>query len=334
MKIKISNKWVGEETPVFIVAEGGINHNGKVKIAKELVYEAKKAGADAIKFQTFTASDLASPKSKFYNIFKKLELDKTDFEEISDHAKSQGIVFLSTPFSERSVDILTSLKVPAFKIASGDLTHIPLIKYAASKRKPMIISTGMANLKEVQDAIKAIVSERNRQIIIMHSVSSYPTPPSHANLRVICELMKKFPYPVGYSDNGNDSLVPITSVALGAKIIEKHFTINKKLRGPDHSLSTDPREFASLVQKIREVETMLGDGNKKCQMSESENRMAARRSITAVVPIARGTRITREMIQIKRPATGIEPKYILQVVGKKAIKRISVDESIKWNDIK
>lgn len=308
---------MGQGSPVFIVAEAGINHNGDVKIAKNMIFNAKKAGADAIKFQTFEASDLCSVKSKYFKIFKELELDESDFGELSDYAKSLNMIFFSTPFSTKAVDVLHRLRVPAHKIASGDLTNLPLIKYAAAKKKPIIISTGMANLNEVGDAVKTIQSAGNKNIIIMHSVSAYPTPPEDANLKVIHTLSKKFLLPIGYSDNGSNMLVPLVSVALGARIIEKHFTINKKMKGPDHKLSSDSKEFSELIKKIRLLERMLGNGIKKCQQSEMKNRIYARRSITANMNIEKGTKITKTMIALKRPATGIEPKYFHTIIGKK-----------------
>lgn len=321
---------MGHGSPVFIVAEAGINHNGDVEIAKNMIFNAKKAGADAIKFQTFEASDLCSVKSKYFKIFKELELDESDFGELSDYAKSLNMIFFSTPFSTKAVDVLHRLRVPAYKIASGDLTNLPLIKYAAAKKKPIIISTGMANLNEVGDAVKTIQSAGNKNIIIMHSVSAYPTPPEDANLKVIHTLSKKFLLPIGYSDNGSNMLVPLVSVALGARIIEKHFTINKKMKGPDHKLSSDSKEFSELIKKIRLLERMLGNGIKKCQQSEMKNRIYARRSITANMNIEKGTKITKTMIALKRPATGIEPKYFHTIIGKKVKRRISLDHSIKW----
>ena len=334
MKIKIANKFVGDNSPVFIVAEGGINHNGSISIAKKIILEAVNAGADAIKFQTFKAADLTSTKSKYYNIFKRLEFGADEFGELSDYAKSMKIIFLSTPFSDDAVDLLSSINVPAFKIASGDLTNIPLIKYAASKMKPMIISTGMATMKDTELAVKAIKSKGNNKIILLHSVSSYPPPLNEANLLSIKEISKKFSYPVGYSDNGEDMIVPLIAVACGAKIIEKHFTINKKLKGPDQKLSANPIQFKNLIKEIRLVEKMLGDGQKRCQASELDSRINARRGVTAKITIEKGTRIKNEMLALKRPAIGIEPRYLNKIIGKITRKRILNDEPIKWKDLR
>ena len=333
MKIKIAEKFVGDNQPTFVIAEAGINHNGSLKLAKKLVSEAKKAGADAIKFQTFKASDLASIKSKYFNLFKKLELTSNDFSELHDYSKSQGIIFLSTPFSNDAVDLLTELYVPAFKIASGDLTNIPLIRYASSKKKPIILSTGMGTLDEISEAVKAIRSTGNKNILLMHSVSAYPTPSCEVNLNAIETMKKKFQYPVGYSDNGSDMIVPLIAVAKGAKLIEKHFTLDKKMKGPDQSLSSNPLEFKTLVERISTIEKMFGNGMKYCQPSELENRIHARRSVVAKISIEKGARIKQEMLAIKRPATGIEPKHIHKLLGKKAIRKIHAEETIKWKDV-
>jgi len=334
LKIRISNKLIGEENPVFIVAEAGINHNGSVKIAKKLIKKAKECGADAIKFQTFQATDLASTKSKFFKIFKKLELNSNDFAELYHYSRSQGIIFFSTPFSFEAVDLLSRLKVPSFKIASGDLTNIPLIEYAATKKKPMIISTGMANIKEIQKAVKAIQKTGNKKIVILHSVSTYPSPLDEVNLKTLHAMEKQFSYPLGYSDNGNDMLVPIIAVAMGAKLIEKHFTLNKKMSGPDHKISADPKQFSNLIKNVRKVEKILGKELKRCQKSELENRINARRSIVTNVSIEKGTRIKKYMIGIKRPATGIEPIYFNKVIGKTAQRKIKAEKFLKWKDVR
>jgi len=334
MKIRISNKWIGNNQPVFVVAEAGINHNGNIKTAKKLILEAKKAGANAIKFQTFRAEDLTSHKSKFFNSFTKLELSDSNFKELAEYARKKGIIFFSTPFSEKAVELLSGMHVPAIKIASGDLTNISLIKYAASKMKVMIISTGMANMDETKTAVKAIESAGNKKIIIMHSVSSYPTPPVEVNLKAMLQLKKEFPYPIGFSDNGSDLFVPLTSVAVGAKIIEKHFTLNKKMIGLDHSFSANPTQLKELVKKTREIEKLLGDGKKRCQPSEFKNRINARRSITAIKTIQKGSKIRKDMVSMKRPATGIEPIYLGKVMGKVTRRKIKIHESLKWQQLR
>jgi len=333
LKIRIKNKFIGDDQPVFVVAEAGINHNGNIKIAKKMINEAQKIGADAIKFQTFKAEDLATPNSTFFKIFKKMELEISDFEELSDYAKSKEIIFCSTPFSEQAVDSLSKLKIPFFKISSGDLTHIPLLRYAATKRKPIIISTGMGNMDEIKNAVKTIEMENNKKIIIMHSISSYPPPPEDVNLNALKTLKNKFGYPIGFSDNGSDIIASSVAVVLGAKIIEKHFTINKKLSGPDQKISSDPKEFRLLIKNIRNIEKMMGDGEKKPQSSEKENRILARRSITSNEIIPKGIKIQKNMISIRRPAQGIEPKFIKKIIGKKTKKQILANTPITWDQL-
>ena len=330
--MKILEKEIGENKPVFIVAEAGINHNGCLNIAKKLISEAKKSGADAIKFQMFSADDLATKNSKYYQLFKKLELSDLDFEELNNFARLKKIIFFASPFSNHAVDQLEKLQVPVYKIASGDLTNLPLIEYVAKKRKPIIISTGMSNIKEIKETLLKIKKINNR-IILLHSVSGYPTPIQEVNLKVIQSLKSKFPYAVGFSDNGIDQLVPLVAVSMGAKIIEKHFTLNKNMKGPDHKISSNPKEFSNLVKNIRLIEQMMGNNMKSCQKSEAVNKTAARRSITANQIIKKGEKISEHMIAIKRPATGIEPKFFKKVIGKIAKKRIKKEQSIKWNDI-
>lgn len=334
VKIKIANKFVGEDSPVFIIAEAGINHNGSLKIAKKMIEKANQINVDAIKFQTFKAEDLASPSSIYFKIFKKCELGTTAFEEISDYAKSQGIIFFSTPFSKGAVDILAKLKVPLFKIASGDLTHIPLISYTATKKKPIILSTGMANFDEIKEAIKVICKQNNKKIMIMHSVSAYPAPPTEANLNAIAFLKKNLKYPIGFSDNGPDLLVPLTAIAAGAKIIEKHFTLDHSLNGPDHSFSADPDQLKDLVKKAKEIQKILGYVKKQCQPSELKNRINVRRGIKASCFIKKDTKISEDMLTIKRPARGILPKNLKKVLGKIAKRNIKTNEPVYWKDLK
>lgn len=334
MKVKIGEKFVGEGNPAFIIAEAGINHNGSMKIAKKMVDKAVQSQVDAIKFQTFKANDLASKESPYYKIFKKCELETSEFEEIADYTRSQGITFCSTPFSQDAVDILHKLKVPVFKISSGDLTHIPLISYTATKKKPIILSTGMANLDEIIDAVKTIEKQKNKKIIILHSVAGYPTPNDETNLNTINFLREHFDHPIGYSDNGAGLVVPLTAIATGAKIIEKHFTLDQKMKGPDHSFSATPKQLTELVKQTREIENILGDKEKKCQKCEFENRTNARRGIKTSVLIKKGTKISSDKISIKRPAKGILPKDLNKILGKIVKQDIGKNKILHWKDIK
>lgn len=330
MNIQISNKKIGEFFSTFVVAEVGINHNGNLKTAKEMIIKAKEIGADAVKFQTFRADDIATKNSKYYKIFKKYELEENTFRELSDVAKNNSIIFFSTAASKDACDFLTELRVPAFKISSGNLTNLQLLEYVASKKKPIIISTGMASQKEVDIAVKTIENSKNNKIIIMHSVSAYPTPLEHYNLNVIPTFKMRYSYPIGFSDNGPDKLAPLIAVAKGAKMIEKHFTLSKKSRGPDHLISMNPQEFKEMIVNIRNVEKILGDDKKKCQPSELENKTQARRSIVSVIKIPKNMKITSDMLAIKRPGTGIEPKHLTKLIGKKSTRTIPADVPLKW----
>jgi len=346
-KIKIGNKFVGEGEPCFVVAEAGGNHNGKIDLAKELARKAAESGADAIKFQTYVAGKLATktapkywvdgkPKESQYEVFSKLDrLTEDEWRELAAFCRKIKITFLSTPFDLESADLLEELGVPAYKIASADITCIPLIKHAAEKGKPLMLSTGTSTIDEVREAVDVIKSAGNDQIILLHCTLSYPTAFKDANLRMMLTLQKEFPdAPVGLSDHTTGIIVPIAAVALGAKVIEKHYTTDKSLPdSPDHPLSVDPRELKIMIEQIRIVEEALGTAVKKPIEAEKEALKFARRSIVANVRIPKGTVITKDMITFKRPGTGISPKFFDRVVGKKARKTIEEDEVITFDMI-
>lgn len=333
MKIKIGSKSIGDSSPTFTIAEVGINHNGSVNLAKKIIDKAVEANVDAVKFQTFKTEERDSPRSANFKLLKKLELDSSSFAELSDHAKSNRIIFFSTPFSNSTVDLLSKIDVPAFKISSGDLTDTHLLEYASAKQKPIIISTGMANLQEVREAVRAIRKQKNKKIIIMHSVSAYPIPLHEANLNAIRTLGAKFSCPIGFSDNGPDMTLPLYAVAVGAKLIEKHFTLSKKLDGPDHKISMNPREMSLLIKKIKELELILGDGIKRCQKSELKNRTSIRRCITMIKDARKGEKITLDNIDFLKPCTGIAPTFFSMVIGKKLSKNKKMFSPLKWRDI-
>lgn len=346
-KIKIGNKWVGEGEPCLIVAEAGANHNGKIELAKELARKAAEAGADAIKFQTYVAGKLTTktapkywvddkPGESQYVVFKKLDkLTEDEWKELAEFCRKMNIIFLSTPFDVKSADLLDELGVPAFKIASADITCHPLIKHVAEKGKPLILSTGMATIDEIKEAVEVVESTGNNQIILLHCTLSYPTAFKDANLRMMHTMQKAFPdIPVGLSDHTMGVIVPIAAAASGAKIIEKHYTIDKSLPdSPDHPLSVDPRELKEMIKQIRTVEEALGSPIKGPIESEKAALKFARRSIVANVRIPEGTVITKNMITFKRPGTGISPKFFNQVIGKKAKRTIEEDEVITFDMI-
>ena len=338
-KIKIGDQLIGDEEPCFIIAEAGSNHNGSLEQAKKLVDVAAEAKADAVKFQIFKAESLYSkytPEFSYlkgqntYELIKSIETPREWIKELAEYCKKRGIIFLASVFDFEAIDILDKY-VPAFKIASFEITDLELLKYAAEKGKPMIISTGMANLGEIEDAITAIRSVGNENIILLHCNSLYPTPVEIVNLRAIETMKTAFKVPVGFSDHTLGIHIPIAAVAMGACMIEKHFTLDRTLPGPDHSFAIEPDELKEMVRCIREVEKAKGSGIKeKSDLESEEMYVKARRSIHAKVDIPKGTKITRDMLIIKRPGYGIKPRFIDMVVGREAKKDIREDEWISW----
>ena len=331
--VEIDGRLIGPNHPTYFVAEAGLNHNTDIKLAKKLIDEAKGCGSDAVKFQTYKAEQFLTPSSGFYREFKDAELAYEKFAELKDYAKNVGITFFSSPFDLQSADFLNEIGVPCFKIASGDMTDIPLIRHVAKMDKPMIISTGLANMDEVENAVNTCLYEGNKKIILLHCIAHYPTEPNETNLFAMETIRNKFHLPVGYSDNGESLLVDIVAVSMGANIIEKHFTLDKKLPGPDHFFSIDPPGLKNLISQIRMVESMKGDGIKSPQNSEVPLRTETRKSITASMDLQKGEILTKEKLLTKRPATGIEPKYLDQILGKKLKRTIKHNTAIVWEDI-
>jgi N,N'-diacetyllegionaminate synthase len=346
-KIKIGNHFIGNVERPFIIAEAGINHNGNISMAKKLIDVAKEAGTNAVKFQTFKAEEVVSKsaeKAEYqkettnanesqFEMIKKLELEERDFKELFDYAHKQGIVFLSSPFDKESVDLLDELGVPAFKVGSGEITNFPLLKYIARKKKPIILSTGMSILGEIEEALEVIREGGTEEIILLHCVSSYPAKVEDMNLKAMETLRYAFKLPVGLSDHSLGIIIPIAAVTLGACVIEKHFTLDKRLPGPDHQASLEPDELQKMVKAIREVEKAVGNGIKSPTEEEEKIKSVVRRSIVARVEISEGTLITEEMLDIKRPGTGVEPKYLNKVIGAVAKCRIEQDEPLTMNKL-
>ncbi|MBO8161754.1 MAG: N-acetylneuraminate synthase [Thermosipho sp. (in: Bacteria)] len=346
-KIKIGDKRIGENESTFVITEAGVNHNGDIELAKKLVDIAVEAGADAIKFQTFKAENVVTknaPKADYqikntksnesqYDMIKKLELSEEEFRELYRYAKSKGIIFLSTPFDFESADFLEDLGVPAFKVSSTDLTNLPFLEYIAEKGKPIILSTGMGTLGEIEEAINTIKDVGNEDIVLLHCITSYPVKFESLNLRTIQTLKEAFKLPVGFSDHSLGIYAPIAAVALGAVVIEKHFTLDKNLPGPDHKASLNPEELKEMIKWIRLIEKALGDGIKRPTPKEIEIRKVARRSIVAKVDIPKGATITKNMITFKRPGTGLPPKYYKEIIGRRARRDIRADELIYWWDV-
>lgn len=346
-KIRIVGKLVGEGEPCFIVAEAGVNHNGDINLAKKLIDAAKNAGSDAVKFQAFRAErvvtkyaekakyqkETTSPNKPQYDMIKRLELKDEDFRELFDYAAKNNVIFLSSAFDKGSVDLLDDLGVPAFKVASGEITNFPLIKHIAEKNKPIILSTGMSTLGEIEDALGVIREKGAKNIVLLHCVTSYPAKIEDANLRVIETLRRRFKLPIGFSDHTLGITIPIAAVALGAVLIEKHFTLDRDLPGPDHKASLEPSELKDMISAIRDVEKALGDGIKRLTEDEERIKKVVRRSIVAKVNIPKGAVITEDMLDIKRPGIGIEPKYLSKIIGKRAKRDIEPDELVTFEKL-
>ncbi|MGB3459344.1 MAG: N-acetylneuraminate synthase family protein [Halobacteriota archaeon] len=337
--VKIGEKIIGIAHPIFIIAEAGSNHNGSLEQAKKLIDVAVAAKADAVKFQIYKAESLYSkhtPEFSYlkgqnvYELIKRIETPREWLKELAGYCEARNIIFLATPFDFEAVDLLDKY-VPAFKIASFEIVDLELLQYAARKGKPMIISTGMANLGEIEDAINAIKSVGNEDILLLHCNSLYPTPVDVVNLKAIETMRTAFKVPVGFSDHTLGIHIPIAAVAMGTCVIEKHFTLSREMKGPDHFFAIEPDELEEMVRCIREVEKAKGTGIKEKSELEGEGYVKARRSIHTKVDIPKGTKITRDMLIIKRPGYGIKPKFIDIVVGREAKKDIKEDEWITWD---
>jgi N,N'-diacetyllegionaminate synthase len=342
--ILIDQKVIGSGSQVFVIAEIGINHDGSVNQAEKLIDAAAEAGADAVKFQSFRADHLLIPSrdryaqqadgaESAYQMLRRCELTWADQERLKRHADKQNILFMSTPFDKESADFLDSLDVPVFKIASADITHVPLLRHVASKGKPVFLSTGMSFLSEVADAIWTLRSAGAKEILLMHCVSTYPALPQQMNLRALQTLQSYFELPVGLSDHSEGILLPLVSVAMGAVVIEKHFTLDKNAPGPDHKASMDPSDLKHLVKSLRDVEASLGDGRKRPSDMEEESRLMGRRSIVAAVDIRADEPIADWMLAFKRPGSGLEPRYYEKIIGMTARRNIGKDTILQWEDL-
>jgi len=328
-EIKIYDYKIGKGHRTFVIAEIGLNHNGDIDLAKKMIQEAKICGADAAKFQMFNTEELYPRHHDHFEMFESLQFLEEEWREISDFADKKDIIFTASVFDKDSVDFLNELNSPMFKVASGDLTHIPLLDYISKKKKPTVISTGLSNISEVDDAVETFYSNDNREICLLHCISNYPSSLDNLNLNVIETLKKAFGVPVGFSDHTLGITAPVTAVALGADIIEKHFTLDREIDGPDQKLSLPPDMFEKMVQYIIGIEDGLGDGLKK-PLEDEKMIQRARRSITARKTIKKGDKITIDDLKITRPEDGIKPKFFQALFGKKAKKTIKEDEPLKW----
>ena len=339
----IGDRQIGAGHPCFVIAEAGVNHNGDTDIARRLMDVAAEAGADAVKFQTFSAERLVTkeaPKAEYqkrttnagesqYEMLKRLELSETVHRDLMAHARERNLLFLSTPFEEESADFLEQLDIAAFKIPSGEITNTPFLAHVARKGRPMILSTGMSTLDEVRLAVESIRAAGNPPLGLLHCISNYPANPADANLRAMATMRDAFGVPVGYSDHTLGQEIALAAVALGACILEKHFTLDRNLPGPDHRASMEPDELTELIRSLREVESALGDGIKRPVNSESEVAKVARKSLFATADLKRGTQVRPEHFMSRRPGDGMSPSTLPELLGKKTATDIQAGEAIR-----
>lgn len=328
---------------VFIIAEAGVNHNGDVNLAKQMIDAASTAGVDAIKFQTFKADKLVTryankamyqlestdTSESQYEMLKKLELDYNMHLELIKYCEERKVKFLSSPFDLESIELLDSLGVDIFKIPSGEIENTPYLKRIASLNKEIILSTGMCNLADIEFALDILRNNGAQKVSVLHCNTEYPTPMEDVNLRAMITIRDAFKVEVGYSDHTNGLEVPIAAVAMGAKIIEKHFTLDKNMVGPDHKASLDPDELREMVRCIRNIEKALGSGMKKPSKSENKNKCVARKSIVAKRVIKAGELFSEDNMSIKRPGSGISPKFWDELINKKSARDYEKDEMIE-----
>lgn len=349
MRIRIGKKFVGPDDPTYVVAEAGVNHNNSLARAKDLIRKAATAGADAIKFQTYKAGKLTTKsaprfwewkgepikKGTQFDSYRTMDVDKfplKHYPELINTCKKYGIEFISTPFDEDSADALVTLGMKAIKVSSSDLTNLPFLTHLAKHKLPILLSTGASTMGEIEEAVHTIEATGNTKIVILQCTLVYPTPYEYANLRVIPTLATVFPeYPIGLSDHTLGTHIPPAAVALGARMIEKHYTVDKTLpNSPDHHLSVNPSELREMVDAIRHVEAALGTSRKYVLPAEHHTYLYDKRSLVSACDIKKGTKITKGMLTHKRPGTGVRPKYRDIVVGRRASIDIPADTTITW----
>lgn len=336
LAIRITGRTIGDAAPCFVIAEAGVNHNGSLALARRLVDAAKRSGADAIKFQTFHAEQVVAPgapkaayqkrttgaRESQLEMGRKLQLPFAAFRKLAAYSRKRGILFLSTPFDHPSIDFLVSLRVPLLKVPSGELTNLPLLEHVARTGKPVIMSTGMADLKEVATAVRLLRRAGNRRLVLLHCVSNYPARAASVNLRAMHAMRAAFGVPVGYSDHTLGIEVALAAVALGACVIEKHLTLDRAMPGPDHKASLEPAEFGRMVRGLRAIEAAFGDGRKRRMPEEEDVARVARRSLVAARDIPAGARLRRHDVAILRPGTGLPPALHARLVGRRAGRKI------------
>lgn len=347
--IKIGERQIGKGKACFIIAEVGSNHDQKLSQAFQLIDIAKEAGADAVKFQSFSADKyysrqtpiaqylkrfkLIKPGESIRDLIERIQMPREWHQSLAQYCRKTNIIFLSTSFDLEVVDELERVGVPAYKIASFEITHLPLLECVAAKGKPIILSTGMADLADIELALNTIYKSGNRSVILLHCVVGYPPKYRDLNLRAIKTMQQAFQLPIGFSDHTLGTISAVAAVSLGACMIEKHFTLSRKFFGPDHPFALEPGELRIMIKAIRDTEKSLGSGIKKRSASEEELYRLGRRSLIANCDILKGTRITQQMLGVKRPGYGIHPKMINIVVGRIARADIRADDVLTWEKI-
>lgn len=341
--MRIGTRDVGPGEPCYVIAEAGVNHNGRVDLAFELVDAAVATGADAVKFQVFDSSNVATEGADLADYQKEgetsrsqramlaqLELSAVEVDAVARRARTAGISFAATPFDLDSADLLDRLAVPFFKVSSGDLTYVQLLRHLASKRRPIILSTGMASLAEVRSAVRHLVGG---SFALLHCVSAYPAPVDEVNLLAMDVLREEFGVPVGYSDHTVGIHVAVASVAMGACIVEKHLTLDQQMAGPDHAASLEPDAFREMVRAIRTTESARGQRSKGLVSSEVGIREVARRSVVAACEIPAGTILNAPMLACKRPGSGIQPGDLERLVGRRVLRAFEAEEALDWESV-
>lgn len=332
----------------IFIAEAGINHDGSIEVARKMIDAAATAGADYVKFQSFKAERLVTPDAltstyidegsykdeSFRDLLRRLELSEDDHRDLKRYCNSKNVKFLSTAFDAESFDFLLKLGIDVVKVASGDLTNVPLLRHLASARLPMIVSTGMASVGEIEEAVNVITKEGNNKIVLMHCISWYPAEIATSNLRFMETLKKAFGFPIGYSDHTLGINVSVAARAMGAVVLEKHFTLDSKQFGPDHAASVEPDELVDLVNGIRQVEAAFGTSVRQFCEKELSQRKVHRRSVVVKESIKAGEVFTEVNLIIKRPGTGIKPKYWDEIIGKRASRNVNPEHLLEWSDIK
>jgi N,N'-diacetyllegionaminate synthase len=344
-QITLGARAVGAGHPSYLIAEAGANHDRDLDVARRLIDVAADAGVDAVKFQTYTGRNLYStrtPRFEYlgelgeepaHELLERIALPRDWQPLLADHCRARGVAFFSTPFDREAVDELDELDVPGYKVASFEIVDLPFLEYIGSKHRPVIVSTGMADLEEIGEALGALRDGGATETALLQCASLYPAPPAVMNLRAMDTMRERFGVPVGLSDHTLGTHIAVAAVARGAAIIEKHFTLDRSRTGPDHPFAIEPHELRELVQRVRDTEAALGDGEKAGPSTEESVEMytKARRSVVAAVAIPAGTAITHEMLTTKRPGFGIKPKHLPEVVGRVARVDIPEDEILTWD---